>query len=194
MDAKLVGWARGVKARRNAGQEQRSPPLPPLWLFSDPSRLPDLGAALGRLPRGLAGVVLREALGPAELRRLGRVCRARRIALSVAGDGWLGPGMGRHLRRGCRLVGPPGAFVTSSAHDRAELRRALRAGAAVIFLSPVFPTGSHPGAPALGVLRWAAAARLGCGRVAALGGIDGGSVRRLPRWLRRAGAIGALAG
>ncbi|MEO8715891.1 MAG: thiamine phosphate synthase, partial [Acetobacteraceae bacterium] len=83
---------------------------------------------------------------------------------------------------------------TSSAHDASSLRRAARAGASLAFLSPVFATASHPGAPALGTLRWARLARGARLPVAALGGIDGRTARRLPgRDCAGAGGIGALA-
>ena len=82
--------------------------------------------------------------------------------------------------------------MTSSAHSRTDLRRARMAGADAVFLSPALPTRSHPGAPALGVVRWAALARLAHDGSLALGGVEGGMVRRLPRWCRGAGAIGAL--
>jgi thiamine-phosphate pyrophosphorylase len=202
MDVRLLDWARAVKAR-NAPS-----PVPPLWLFTDAGRLPDLLATVARLPRGLAGVVFRHdadpdraALGP----RLARLCRERRLALVVAGDARLAMrlGAGVHLRGGV-WRGPPrifarlgGRLVTSSAHDAADLLRARRAGADACFLSPVFPTASHPGGASLGVLRWSIAA--GTARrkgvpVLALGGIDGASIRLLPRGrCAGAGAIGALA-
>lgn len=164
--------------------------MPVLWLFTDPQRLPDPRRAASALPRGLCGVVLRHddaALG----HDLARICRVRRNALVVAGNWRLAAalGAGVHLRRG---IGPGrGGLVTSSAHNRVELHRARRAGATLVFLSPVFATASHVGAAGLGVTRWAAMAR--GGNVAGLGGIDGGSVRRLPRFCRAVGAIGALA-
>ncbi len=164
--------------------------MPVLWLFTDPQRLPDPRAAVAALPRGLCGVVFRHddaALG----RDLARICRARRNALVVAGNWRLAAalGAGVHLRRG---IGPGrGGLVTSSAHNRVELRRAQRAGATLVFLSPVFATASHAGAAGLGVVRWAAMA--GGGGVAALGGIDGATARRLPRFCPAVGAIGALA-
>ena len=137
----------------------------------------------------------RAALG----RDLARICRERRLALVVAGDGRLAAALkaGVHLRGGC-WPGPlrPVGAVTSSAHSVRELKRAQRAGAELIFLSPAFPTASHAGAPGLGSLRWAAIARRGGsgGRVAALGGVDGRTVKRLPcRLCRAIGAIGALA-
>ena len=194
MDGKLVAWARAVKRRSRNG-------LPVLWLFTDARRLADPIAAAAGLPRGLCGVVLRDdaLAGRAGLaRRLAAICRMRRNALVVAGDVRLARavGAGVHLRDGRRLRGTAGLRgpVTSSAHGAAALRRAGRAGAAVAFLSPAFATASHPGAPGLGPVRWAMLRRRAPGglAVAALGGIDGGSVRRLPG-LGAAAAIGALA-
>jgi thiamine-phosphate pyrophosphorylase len=85
-------------------------------------------------------------------------------------------------------------LVTSSAHGLTDLRRAHAAGAALAFLSPAFPTLSHPGAKAMGPVRWSQLARTSPIPVAALGGVDGSNVRRLTmRWCRAVGAIGALA-
>ena len=191
MDHKLVGWARAVKARQLG---RGGAPPPPLWLFTDRVRVPDTVAAIRRLPRGLVGVVLRDGGTGAAIRarRIALVCRHRRLWLSIGGDarvaGSLGAGM--HMRAGHRRAGPRPAFLTSSAHDAADVARAVRAGAAVIFLSPVLPTLSHPGVATLGVARWSAMAR--ASRAGALGGIDGRTVRRLPTWCRYVGAIGAL--
>ncbi len=173
---------------------------PALWLFTDAARLADPRQAVARLPRGAAGVVLRHDGDPRRAalgRDLAALCRARRLALVVAGDTRLAAalGAGVHLRGG-RWPDPRRArrgWLTSSAHGTADLRRARRAGADLVFLSPAFPTASHPGAPALGPLRWATLARRVPGPVAALGGVTGATVRRLPRGLCRAvGAIGAL--
>ena len=181
MDARLAAWARAVKARRRGG-------LPPLWLFTDAVRVADPGAAIAGLPRGLCGVVLRDGTA-AERAVLVRQCRGLRIPVVAAGERVAGAGV--HLRGG-RGRGSGRGLVTSSAHGRVELCRAVRAGADVVFLSPVFPTLSHPGAPVLGVLRWAALARRFPGLLYALGGVDGGTVRQVPRFAAGAGAIGAL--
>ncbi len=167
-----------------------------LWLFTDAARLPNPLAAAAALPRGLAGVVLRQqdaALGTA----LARLCRARRLLLTVAGDSRLAARLhaGTHLRNG-RWPGLPQRhppFLTASAHDPASLRRALRTGAQAIFLSPAFATASHPTATPLGPARWSRlAAAAPPGRVLALGGITGGNVKRLGRKLAGAGGIAAL--
>ncbi len=164
------------------------------------------------MPRG-GGVVFRHDGVPgraALAARVARACRAGGLALAVAGDPRLAAalGAGLHLRggRAARAHPPgwlrPGAPVTSSAHGRAELRRAARAGAHGVFLSPLFPTASHPGGRALGPVRWAALALAGRGArkgavsrgagcaVLALGGVSGATVRRVPRLASGAGGIG----
>lgn len=200
MKAGLLAWAHAERAR---ARRRPGPPLPVLWLFTDAERLPDPRPAAAALPRGLAGVVLRHDRHPARAaigRDLARICRMRRLALVVAGDARLAGALraGVHLREGrwpsvLRVRRAAGRLVTSSAHGGVGLRRAWRAGATLAFLSPVFPTASHPGAPTLGVLRWARAARQVPLPVAALGGVSAGTVRRLPRGLCRAvGGIGAM--
>jgi thiamine-phosphate pyrophosphorylase len=205
MDQKLLAW--GLRRRPGA--------WPRLWLFTDDQRVRDPRGSVARLPFGRAGVVLRHdhqasraSLGV----DLARICRARRLVLVVAGDVRLAAKLraGVHLRGG-RWPGPlrrPGVVVTSSAHSLPELRRAWAAGAQVVFLSPAFPTASHAGTPGLGPLRWAAMARAaktpraqtgaamarGAGiGIAALGGVDGRTIKRLPsRLIQAVGAIGAL--
>lgn len=180
-----MAWARSVKRRRGGK-------LPPLWFFTDPQRVADPLAAVRGLAPGLCGVVFRDR-DAALARQIARVCRARRLVMVVAGNANLAEalGVGVHLRRG---QGVPRNRVinTGSAHSAVELVQARRAGAALVFLSPVFATASHQGQSGLGVIRWAAlAARAGL-PVAALGGVDGASARRLPRFCAGAGAIGAL--
>src|ERR1041384_7766902 len=97
MDSRLLAWA--FASRR------RGPKLPRLWLFTDARRLPDPRPAIARLPRGLAGVVLRHDAEPGRAmlgRDIARICRARRLALVVAGDARLAAvlGAGVHLRGG----------------------------------------------------------------------------------------------
>ena len=156
MDRKLLSW----------GLLHRKPdPLPRLWLFTDDRRLPDPRTSVARLPRGKAGVVLRHDRDPGRAtlgRELARICRARRLVLVVAGDVRLAADLraGVHLRGG-RWPGPlrRGGLVTSSAHSIPDVRRALAAGAGLVFLSPIYLTASHAGAPGLGPVRWAAMAR-----------------------------------
>jgi thiamine-phosphate pyrophosphorylase len=192
MDLKLLAW----------GLRRKPAPLPRLWLFTDDQRLPDPRASVACLPRGRAGVVLRHDNDPARAglgRDIARICRTRRLVLVVAGDARLAAALkaGVHLRGGY-WPGPirPQGLTTSSAHSIQDLLRARRAGAGLVFLSPAFATASHAGAIGLGPLRWAAMARRGApssSALAALGGVDGGTVKRLPaRLFQAVGAIGAL--
>lgn len=194
MDRRLLTWGRAIAWRH------RRRAVPVLWLFTDSVRLPDPRPAAARLPKRISGVVFRHDDAPDRAalgRDLARICRARQLALVVAGDARLAAalGAGVHLRGGRwpGVVRPQYCLVTSSAHSAVQLRRARRAGARLAFLSPVYATTSHPGARALGPHRWAELARRAEIAVAALGGIDGQSVRRLPGWLCRGiGAIAAL--
>lgn len=70
-------------------------------------------------------------------------------------------------------------LATYAAHNAREISQANRRGADLIFLSPVFPTRSHPGAPTLGPKRFATLARLARCPVIALGGMNAARFRRL---------------
>ncbi len=189
MDQRLIAWGFSVKDCAT----------PPLWMFTDPARMADVVALAARLPKGLSGIVFRHdgvaaraALGAA----LAQVCRARRIGLVVAGDARLAArlGAGVHLRGGRRPgLGPLPRLRTASAHGATEVVRARRAGARIIFCSPVFATGSHPGARALGGFHYRRLARFAGGSKAyALGGIDGKSVRLLGKSCAGMGGIDAF--
>ncbi|SDB64463.1 thiamine phosphate synthase [Belnapia rosea] len=171
---------------------------PRLVLVGDPVRLPDPRGAAARLPAGAA--VLARGLSPAVLRGLAALARQRRLVLLVGGDGRLAlrHGAGLHVpdRRAVAGLLPflqgrrrRGLLLTAAAHGRAGLARARRLRADAVLLSPVFPTRSHPGAPALGPLRWAALARRAGRPVLGLGGIGGPTAGRLPRWAAGLAAI-----
>ena len=134
----------------------------------------DLWRILARIPPG-SGVVFRHrSLPPAERRavfaRVRRIARARALVL-FAVDPPLPGAAGRHGRVAGATSWP--------AHDRAEALAGKRAGAALLFVSPLHPTASHPGAPALGPRR---ARRIGAGLglpMIALGGMTAKRWRRL---------------
>lgn len=148
---------------------------PVTWLMTD-ERLGDaLWQALRALPPG-SGVVFRHYATPrrarhALLRRLWRLTRARRLVLVVA----RGPAIGE----GRHAAPCPAGLTTWPAHDDREAIIASRAGADMLFVSPVHPTRSHPGEGALGAGRAARiGARLDLPRIA-LGGMDARRSRRL---------------
>lgn len=134
-----------------------------------------LFAAIRRLPRG-SGVVFRhDHLPPASRERLARkvarACRRRGLVLAVARDVGLARRVGAELAH--QPTGATGLMpVSRSVHDASEARAARRSGAAILFVSPIFPTRSHPDRVALGIAEAARLARLSGGFAVALGGMD----------------------
>lgn len=186
--------------------------LPGLWFMTDRRRVADPMAVAARLPAG-AGVVLRDYDAedrPALAAALAAICRRRRLTFLVGADPVMARRVGAaglHLPawapaslrtakpafRRRRTGGEPGAWLTASAHDRAEIIAAWRAGADAVFLAPVFPTRSHPGSRALGVVRFAALVARAPLPVIALGGVSAETVRRLRgSGCRGVAAIGAF--
>lgn len=162
-------------------------PVPRAWLTTDERQGDELGRALERLPNG-AGIVFRHyALPASERRALFRAVRSaarrRGLLLLLGGDaatarlwgadGWHGRGRGA-------------GFHSAPVHDARELRDAERSGASLLFISPVYPTRSHPGAPHLGEARFAALVRRANRPVIALGGVTAQKAVRL----RMLGAYG----
>jgi thiamine-phosphate pyrophosphorylase len=172
--------------------------LPKCWLFSDARARAGLAALAARLPPG-SGVVVRHdglARGPRWrlLRRLMRIARARGLVVLLAGmpdkaRRWGADGV--HLRQRDAARAPQarrlGLFVSMPVHNVREARRARRAGADAAFISPLHPTRSHPGAPALGRAAWLRLARLAGAQPVALGGMTAARARAL----NRASGIGA---
>jgi thiamine-phosphate pyrophosphorylase len=158
-----------------------------------------LPAAVECLPEG-AGIVFRHyRTERGERRRVFDLVRARRadVMLLLGGrdddarawgaDGSHGPGPGAGLR-------------TAPVHDFRELREAQDAGAAAVFVSPVFATRSHPGAAVLGEEGFAALAAEARVPVIALGGMDAARFASLrgaygwagiDAWLKQARGKGA---
>lgn len=142
------------------------------WLMTD-ERLGDaLFEAIARVPRG-GGVVFRHDRAPdreALAQQVAMACRANGLALAVAGDAALAKAVGASFVH--RPTGEPEMPFTLPVHDEREARAAAERGAALAFVSPVFPTQSHPGAPSLGVEEATRLARLcGCPAIA-LGGMN----------------------
>lgn len=119
-----------------------------------------LWMAIDRLPRG-SGIIVRDYARTFAARAalFGRI-RRRAVAgghiVIRAGPQRLGRGeAGVHGRDAKRAPG----LKSWPAHNRREVVAGIRAGAAVIFISPVFATRSHPGGRALGPMRAAAMIR-----------------------------------
>lgn len=149
-------------------KHQSSPP-PRLWLMTDERMGDALLPAIRRLPKG-AGVIFRHySLPPAERAALfdqvKRLARARRLML-VSGDKYGGHGRQR-------------GALTAPVHSIPERIAAERNGARLLFVSPVFPTMSHPGRRALGPLRFGQLIRGSAVPIIALGGMTPRRARSL---------------
>ncbi|SFJ87032.1 thiamine-phosphate pyrophosphorylase [Sphingomonas sp. NFR04] len=154
----------------------RHPPIPRLWLMTDPRLGDALWDALERLPRG-SGVIFRHyQLPPFERRalfaRIAKIARRRGLILLRAGAEPMRGERGTHGRRGRGLA-------TWPVHSRREAVAAIRAGADALLVSPVFPTRSHPGTPVLGPVRFGLLVRGLNVPIIALGGMDPHKARRL---------------
>ena len=128
------------------------PPWPREWLMTDERIGERLWEAMEHVPSG-GGVVFRHYATPGEERgrlaeRVALVCRERRLALAVARDVVLAG------RLDAQLVHNPAADLgilpfSRSAHSKEQAAAAWQAGASLVFLSPIFPTRSHPDAAPL---------------------------------------------
>lgn len=128
------------------------PPWPREWLMTDERVGNRLWQAVAALPRG-AGVVFRHHATlidqrPSLAHKLASACRERGLILSIAGDVDLA------IQVEAAMVhnpnGDPGELpFSSSAHSLEEADRGCRSGASLVFLSPIYPTRSHPDRPPL---------------------------------------------
>ena len=138
------------------------------------------------LPQGSA-VIFRNYDAPdrqRRARRLAALCAARSILFYVAGDSELARRLGAdgvHLpsRNLDRRLCTDGLLVSAACHTAEEIKAAEKLGAHSIFLSPVFPTKSHPGAEYLGREDFARLASAASIPVIALGGVNAGNAERL---------------
>lgn len=155
----------------------RRHPLPKLWLMTDERQGDALWAALERLPRGSGVVVRHYSLDRGKRRelvdRIARVTRRQGLLLVVSGtarEAAAARAGGVHGRA------PGGGFArslvrTAPVHSAREIVAAKRARADLLFVSPVFPTRSHPGASSLGRVRFGLLAKRAGLPVIALGGM-----------------------
>jgi len=159
-------------------------------MITDASRQGDPLTALRVLPEGTL-VILRDYDHPGRTRLaqdLARACRRRGLLFSVAGSGRLAAKVqadGLHLpeaqahRAMAWRQRRKDWLITVSAHGFPALRRAQLFRADAALLAPAFSTTSHPGAPSLGLLRFARLVTASPVPVYALGGISPQTARRL---------------
>lgn len=175
----------------------RTVQLPLLWLLSDARNDAALEAALHALP-SRSGFVFRHyhldsATRAARFEILAGAARARGHLVALADEAERAHRWGADAVYGPaeRISRVDGLLRLGAAHDGDELAGAARAGADAVFLSPVFPSRSHPGAGVLGVHGFHVLAQQSPVPVIALGGMTAARAVELawPRW----GAIDGLA-
>ena len=146
------------------------------WLMTDVRMGERLWDAIDRLEHARGGIVFRHYSLPAETRemigrRVADLCRKRKLTLAVAKDANLA------RRLGAQLVHNPTENVADLPFSRAvhsieEAEAARAEGAAIVFVSPVRPTRSHPDRESLGKVEAAKIARAAGVPAIALGGMD----------------------
>ena len=163
--------------------------LPRLWLLSDKRNDARLETALEALPANSGFVFRHYHLDPSARRarfdQLAPIARrCGHVVLLSRACGWGEDGCYGAQR-------PASGLWLATAHNAVELADAARSGAQGAFLSPVFPTASHPGADVLGPAGFRALAAASPLPVIALGGMTHDRAKELecPRW----GAIDGLA-
>ena len=96
----------------------------------------------------------------------------------MAGDTALAREVGADMVH--RSGGPTDLPISLPVHHEKEAILANERRASIVFVSPVFPTASHPGATALGIERAVTLARMCHAPAIALGDMDETKFRDLP--------------
>lgn len=149
---------------------------PHCWLMTDERMGERLWEAIERLPVGDGGVVVRHYGLPQDERaalaeRVAAMCRKRGLTFAVAEDVALAISLGAELVHRPATI-PVGLPFSRPVHSLAEAKAARADGAALVFVSPIHETRSHPEALPLG-RRLARQIVKACGCPAiALGGMD----------------------
>jgi thiamine-phosphate pyrophosphorylase len=165
-------------------------PLPNIWLLSDARNDAVLEEALATLPKG-SGFVFRhyhlpEADRRARFQQLGFLCRlaGHLVVLSGASDTALEWGADGVYGAARKLARRDSLLRFASVHDLLEINRAQRHGVDAMFLSPVFPTRSHPNRGCLGKENFLFMAGKAERPIIALGGMNAERAEYLgwPRW------------
>ena len=144
-----------------------------------------LWAAIDRLPNKHAGIVFRYYQTPLEARaalakRISEICHRRGLTLAVAADVGLARSIGADMVHNPTepLVDLP---LSRAVHSIEEAEAAKAEGAALVFVSPVYPTRSHPGRAPLYRPRALRIAKAAGVPAIALGGMNSLKSARLER-------------
>lgn len=164
--------------------------LPAVWLISDARNDAVLEETLRTLPAGSGFVFRHYHLGDGDRRArfaaLLALCREAGHTVLLAGPAKLAESWGADGCYGAasQLGLRADLLRCATVHDEAEIVAANAGRADAVFLSPVFPTRTHPGAATLGPERFRQLAALSKAPVIALGGMDADRAAALgwPRW------------
>jgi thiamine-phosphate pyrophosphorylase len=162
--------------------QKRHPRLPRqwprLWLMTDERMGDRLLPSIAALPKG-SGIIFRHYSLPQRERldlfvAVRKLARRRRHSLFYGGSPKLARALGADGAHG-RYPGT----VSAPVHNEREMITAKRLGAAMVFVSPVFATASHPGAKALGWVKFGMLVRGANLPIIALGGMTKPHARSL---------------
>ena len=152
--------------------------LPTLWLFTDERNDAELEKAIRQLPCG-SGIIFRHYHLPVDerKRRFSEIEKqARRYGhLLLLADtpqvarSWRAQGSHARCSQRSKTLGH---LHSAPVHNAREIHKANRNGAMLFFLSPAFPTRSHPGAKSLNRIQVKRLATLCRGPVFLLGGMN----------------------
>jgi thiamine-phosphate pyrophosphorylase len=163
----------------------RQRPLPRAWLMTDERMGDRLWEAIDRLPIKHAGIVFRHYWTPpntraALARRIADICHRRCLTLAIANDVDLGRSLAADFVHNPKEL-PVALPFSRSVHSLEEAEAAGTDGASIVFVSPVYPTSSHPGQNALGRQAAVRIARAVNVPVIALGGMNALKFAQLQR-------------
>ena len=163
----------------------RQRPWPRAWLMTDERMGERLWDAIDRLPSGQAGLVFRHySLDPDARKemaqRVAEICRDRNLALAVASDVALARLAGADLVHNPATTAG-GIPLSKAVHSLEEARTARSENAALVFVSPVHATRTHPERKPLGLDLAGKIARTAGVPAIALGGMDEQEFKRLER-------------
>ncbi len=163
----------------------RHPSWPRFWLMTDERMGDRLWSAIDQLSCNEAGVVFRHHATEPHLRallarRVADICHRRNLTLAIARDLELA-----RLLHGA-LVHNPRERVTDlpfsrSVHSIEEAEAVRSDGAALVFVSPVHATSSHPGQKPLGEPLALHIAKASAAPAIALGGMNARNFATLER-------------
>lgn len=155
---------------------------PHAFYFTDETRTPDPLNTIKSLPFD-TGVVFRHYTYTDRkilAKEVARVCKKHDLFLSIAMDPDLANKVGAnacHLPEGMISRLPvyrykyPGLLFSVACHSELAIRKAEKLGADLTFLSPIFPTSSHPDQQSMGTVKASKTLRKTKLPVYALGGI-----------------------